>query len=115
MSDATNPNPPVETPPPPAPNPPPKVETPPPSTPAFNVDEFMTGLDTKMTAWTEKVVSGIKEAFPSTPPPPSTPPVVEAPPKETPPKETPPPPKETPPVPGKKSLYEWWFGGANAR
>ncbi len=96
----------VETPPviPPNPNPPPKVETPP-ANPAFNDAEFFTALDTKMSAWTEKAVSAVKEAFPAPTPP--------APPKEEPPKSDPPksdPPKEEAPKPGKKTFREWWGG-----
>jgi hypothetical protein len=110
MSDPSNPQPEVD--PLPNPNPQPKVDPPPPpvtppASPAFDPAAFMGELDTKMTAWTEKAVTAVKEAFPTAP-------VVE-PPRVDPPKDDPPkddPPKNDPPVPGKKTIYEWWFGGS---
>jgi hypothetical protein len=70
----------------------------------------MSQIDEKMTAWTERVVSSVKEAFPA----PTTPPPPNDPPKNDPPKATDPPkndpPKNDPPVPGKKTFAQWWFG-----
>lgn len=69
----------------------------------------MTELDTKMTAWSERVTNSVREAITiPTPPPPPNPPKNDPP---DPPKNDPPdPPKNDPPVPGRKSFVEWWFG-----
>jgi hypothetical protein len=82
-------------------------------------------LDTKLTAFAERITSGIKEAFPpaaTAPNNPQTPPNTPPDPPNDPARKTdnpatnnpepkpPKPPKDDAPVPGKKSFVEWWFG-----
>jgi hypothetical protein len=65
----------------------------------------MSDLDTKLSAFGEQMVAGIKEAFPAPAPP--------VPPEQKPeqkPEEKPPAEKPEHPTPGKRSFGEWWFG-----
>jgi hypothetical protein len=77
----------------------------------------MRDLDAKMTAWGERTIAGIKEAYPMPAAPPADPPAEPpaAPPKagEQPPKQKPKPDdKPDEPVPGKRRTFaEWWFTG----
>ena len=112
------------------PTPPPPVETPPPppppsnTGPSFDPASFSADLDTKLTAFAERITTGIREAFPTPPPTnPQTPPNTPPDPPNDPPRKTdnpdtdnPEPPKnprkskDDTPVPGKKSFVQWWFG-----
>lgn len=101
-SSVTETPPPTDTPPVASPTPP----TPPPTS-TFDPGAFMTQLDEKMTAWSERITNNVKEAFPAAP--------ADTPPADTPPKDETPPKAETPPTdnhpkPGKKTFGQWWFG-----
>jgi hypothetical protein len=106
------PSPPAPPAPPPASPPAPPPPAPPPATKTEpDLGQFVSDLDTKLTAWGERMVAGIREAFPAPAPPPATPPATPPkdgdPPKEDPPKKVK---SEDPPTPGKRrTLAEWWF------